>query len=103
MELHAARVGCASPPPAPCTLPEIPRVTVGDGVDCPAPDSPQTLRVELTQTGRYHVEVVTRAGEEELAAVCWAESGAMEVLIDDARLEDRPTIAVERLDGSACR
>lgn len=102
VELHAARVGCAKPPPAPCTLPDVPRVTVGDGVDCPAADSPQTLRVELMQTGRYHVEVVTLAGEDEVAAVCWGEDDAVELLIDDARLEQMPTIAVEVLDGSAC-
>lgn len=102
VELHATRVGCAKPLPAPCTLPEVPRVTVGEGVDCPTADSPQTLRVELTQTGRYHVEVVTLAGEDELSAVCWGQGGEIELLVDDDQLAQMPTITVEALDGSAC-
>lgn len=102
VRLQATRVGCVNPPPAPCTLPQIPQVVEGDGVDCPATDSPQTLRVEFSQTGRYHVEVVTLAGDEVVSAVCWGEGGEVELLIDDERLQQLPTIDVEILDGSAC-
>jgi hypothetical protein len=102
VELQATRVGCIDPLPAPCTLPEIPRVTVGDGVDCPAAASPEDLRVELTQTGRYHVEVVTLAGDVEASRVCFGEAGEVELLITDARIDGKPTIEVAELDGSAC-
>lgn len=102
VRLQATRVGCENPPPAPCTLPQVPQVVEGDGVDCPAAESSQTLRVEFSQTGRYHVEVVTLAGDEVISAVCWGEDGGVELLIDDERLQQRPTIDVEVLDGSAC-
>lgn len=102
VELHATRVGCIDPPPAPCTLPEVPRATVGEGVECPANASPQALRVELTQTGRYHVEVLTLAGEAEVSRVCFAEAGDPELLITEARINGKPTIAVAELDGSPC-
>ena len=102
VELHATRVACIDPLPAPCTLPEIPRVTVGEGVDCPAAASPEDLRVELTQTGRYHVEVVTFAGTIEASRACFGEAGEVELLITDARIDGKPTIEVAELDGSAC-
>jgi hypothetical protein len=102
VELHATRFACIDPLPAPCTLAEPPRPTVGEGVGCPAATSPEVLHVELTQTGRYHVEVLTLAGEAEVSRVCFGEGGAVELLVDDARLADKPTIEVERLDGSPC-
>lgn len=102
VELHATRVACINPPPAPCTLPATPRPTVGEGVDCPAEASPQSLRVELEQTGRYHVEVLTLAGETELQRVCHGENGETELLITAERLDAKPTLMVDPLDGSAC-
>jgi hypothetical protein len=103
VELHATRVGCIDPPPAPCTLPDPPRATVGEGIDCPAASSPLDLRVELTQTGRYHVEVLTLAGESEVSRVCFGEAGDPELLINDARLNGKPTIVLAQLGGSSCR
>jgi len=102
VELQATRVGCIDPPPAPCTLAEPPRPVVGEGLECPVDASPQTLRVELTQTGRYHVEVTTLAGEDEVSRVCFGEGGEVELLINEARLNGKPTIDVTELDGSAC-
>jgi len=102
VELQATRVGCIDPPPAPCTLPEELRPVVGDGLECPVDASPQELAVELTQTGRYHVEVVTLAGEADLSRVCFGEAGETELLITEARLNGKPTIDVAELDGSPC-
>lgn len=102
VELQATRVACIDPPPAPCTLPEPPRPLVGEGVDCPAAASPQELRVELTQTGRYSVEVLTLAGESEVSRVCYGEGGEAELLITEARLNAKPTLEVAELDGSPC-
>ena len=102
VELWATRVGCIDPPPSPCTLAEPPRPVVGEGLECPADASPQALRVELTQTGRYHVEVVTLAGEDEVSKVCFGEAGEVELLITEARLNSKPTIEVAELDGSPC-
>jgi hypothetical protein len=102
VELHATRVGCIDPPPAPCTLPEVPRPIVGEGLDCPAAPSPQALRVELTQTGRYHVEVLTWAGEDEVSRVCFGEDGEVELLITEAYIDGKPTLEVDELDGSSC-
>jgi hypothetical protein len=103
VELHATRVGCIDPPPAPCTLADPPRPKVGEGLDCPAAASPHDLRVELTQTGRYHVEVLTLAGEAEVSRVCFGEAGEPELLITEARINGKPTIEVAALDGSPCR
>lgn len=102
VELHATRIGCKNPPPAPCTLPNPPRPTVGEGFDCPADGSPQTLRVELTQTGRYHVEVLTMAADAELSRACWGEGGQVELLVTEEHLDDKPTFVVEPLDGTPC-
>jgi hypothetical protein len=102
VELHATRVACIDPPPSPCTLPEPPRPTVGEGLNCPAAASPQALSVELTQTGRYHVEVLTLAGEAEVSRVCFGEGGEAELLITEARINGKPTLDVDELDGSAC-
>jgi hypothetical protein len=102
VELQATRVACIDPLPSPCTLPEIPRPIVGEGVDCPAAASPEGLRVELTQTGRYHVEVVTFEGDVESSRVCFGEAGEVELLITDERIDGKPTIEVDALDGSAC-
>ncbi len=102
VELHATRFSCINPPPAPCTLPDPPRPVVGEGIDCPAAASPQELRVELTQTGRYHVEVLTLAGSDELSRVCYGEGGEVELLITEARINAKPTLEVAELDGSGC-
>jgi hypothetical protein len=102
VELHATRVACIDPPPSPCTLPEPPRPVVGEGLDCPAAAPAQALRVELTQTGRYHVEVLTLAGEDELSRVCWVEGDDVQLLITEARLDDKPTIEVAERDGAPC-
>lgn len=102
VELHATRVGCVNPPPAPCTLPNPPRATVGDGVDCPGDASPQSLQVELSQAGRYHVEVLTLGGTDELRRVCFGEDGDDELLVDEARFEAKPTVTVAVLDGLPC-
>ncbi len=100
VELHATRVGCVNPPPAPCTI--APRPTVGEGVDCPPDDSPVDLGVELTQAGRYEVEVVTLAGEDELFASCWGEDGGTEMFVDDERFAANPTIEVTLVEQSPC-
>lgn len=102
VELHATRVACIDPPPSPCTLPEPPRPVVGEGVDCPADASPQELHVELTQTGRYDVEVLTLTGAGEVSRVCFGEAGEAQLLITEARLNAKPTIEVAELDGSPC-
>jgi hypothetical protein len=102
VELQATRVGCIDPPPAPCTLPEVPRTVLGEGLECPAGASPQALQVELDQTGRYHVEVLTLAGEDEVSRVCFGEAGEVELLVTEARLNSNPTIEVLELDGSPC-
>jgi len=101
VELHATRFGCVNPPPAPCTIAEPLRPTVGEGVDC-AGASVQDLRVELTQAGRYRVEVVTLGGEDSLFASCWGEAGETELLVDDERFAANPTIEVELVQQSAC-
>lgn len=102
VELHATRVGCVDPPPAPCTLPEVPRPVVGEGVDCPPEGSPQNLRIELELAGRYQVEAVTLAGETELARVCYGFGGESELLVTEAEIAGNSVLVVAPLDGSPC-
>ncbi len=103
VELWASRVGCVNPPPSPCTVPNPPRPEVGTGVDCPATgETAVELEVELPQAGRYHVAVVTLAGTDEQARVCFGEDGMVELLVDDMRFADNPTIAVSDLGTSTC-
>ncbi|MEM7154079.1 MAG: hypothetical protein AAF799_14610 [Myxococcota bacterium] len=101
VELHATRVGCVNPPPAPCTVTEPPRSDAGEGVDCPAAAS-ETLYVEIPMAGRYHFEAVTLAGEEELSRECYGRDGEAEVLVTADEIEQNVMVAVESLDGSAC-
>lgn len=102
VELHATRVGCVNPPPAPCTLPNPLRATIGDGVDCPADSSPVTLRVELEAAGRYHVEVVSVAGDDVLGRVCHGVDAQAELLVESDAFDSLPTIEVTSLGGAAC-
>jgi len=102
VELQGTRVACIDPPPAPCTVPNPPRPTLGTSVMCPAASSPMELQVELTAEGRYHVEVVSWAGTTEQSRVCWGETDDVEVLITEARINGKPTIEVMELDGEPC-
>lgn len=100
--LRAARTGCVDPPPAPCTLPEVPRPIDGTQAACPPEGSPQTLRVELEVAGRYQVEAVTFAGETELSRVCYGFGGETEVLVTQAEIDGNSVIVTAALDGSPC-
>jgi len=102
VELHATRFACVNPLPAPCTVPDPPRPTVGDGVDCPSTDSAQTLRVELTSAGRYHVELVTFTGDAELSRICHGIGGEAELLVTDEQFDDDMIFDLSVLDGSSC-
>lgn len=101
VELHATRIGCENPPPAPCTLPDPPRAEIGDGVDCPSTSSPVTMRVELVSTGRYNVELVTFAGETELSRVCQGIDSS-ELLVTEEQIAADATIEVVALSDHAC-
>ncbi len=102
VELLASRVGCVQPLPAPCTATNPPVPMVGTVVDCPSTDAAAQLSVELSQAGRYHLAVVTRAGEDELVRACVGEGGEVEMLVDDDRFADNPTIMASDLGTAAC-
>lgn len=101
VELHATRVGCVNPPPAPCTVADPPREDIGLVVDCPASAS-RTFYVELPMAGRYHVELVTYGGEEELARECYGRDGEAELLVTAEEIDGNANVSVESIDGSAC-
>lgn len=102
VELWATRIGCVDPPPAPCTLPEVPRPIAGESVDCPPPGSPVTLRVELEQAGRYQVEAVILDGDTELSSICYGFAGDAEVLVTEAEIDDNSVVITAPLDGQPC-
>ncbi|MEX1364459.1 MAG: hypothetical protein AB1Z98_15140 [Nannocystaceae bacterium] len=102
VELQATRVGCVDPPPAPCTLPEVPRPVIGEAASCPPEGSPQNLRVELDNAGRYQVEVVTFEGELEQSRVCYGFAGESELVVTEAEIAGNSVFVVAPLDGSPC-
>jgi hypothetical protein len=94
LQLVATRIGCVKPPPSPCTLPDPPTRYLGTLVECPANETALPLRVGVEQTGRYHVEsVLSLEGGTEIRE-CYREGDELEVIIDDGRLANRPTITV---------
>src|SRR5690606_10216884 len=95
----ATRVACAKPPPSPCTLPDPPSSFTGTVIDCPANDVSAALRVGVNQTGRYHVETVLELEDGSELRECYAEGDSIEVIIDDGRLANRPTIEVASMGG----
>ena len=97
----ATRIGCVRPPPAPCTLPDPPKQYAGTAVDCPSSDTALPLRVGVDQTGRYHVESVLVLEDGSERRDCHREGGEVEVIIDDGRLANRPTIEVSP-SGQPC-
>lgn len=99
---RATLIGCVDPPPAPCTVPEPPRVYMSDAVECPADSSSETLRVEVALPGRYNVEVVAAAADGSESAQCWSDSSETEVIVDEAAFDDNPTIDTSALGSGPC-
>jgi hypothetical protein len=98
----ATRVGCVRPPPSPCTLPDPPKTYVGTVVACPSTDAASTLQVAVDQTGRYHVETVLALEDGTEQRECYGEGGGeVEVIIDDGRLANRPTLVLSAM-GHPC-
>lgn len=102
VELQATRTGCVSPAPAPCTLPNPLRTTIGDAVDCPAADSPATLNVDLTAAGRYSIELVGLEGEDERVRMCQGIDAERELLVTDEAFEASETFVVTLIDTNPC-
>jgi hypothetical protein len=97
----ATRVGCLKPPPSPCTLPDPPTRYTGTVIDCPASEGDVTLQVGVPQTGRYHVETVLAHEDGTQVRECYVDGDTVEVIVDDGRLANRPTIEVSPL-GHPC-
>ena len=88
VELRAELTGCVNGPPAPCTLPNPPKVVVGDGVTCPTSQSTVTLGVDVTFAGRYRVYPVTIFTDlAEAPGTCFAEQGSLEIVVDTEAIE----------------
>jgi len=100
--LRATRIGCVSPPPAPCTLPTVAKTFEGETVACPSMETSDVMRVELPQTGRYFIDLVHTAADGTETARCYAEDGEAELIIDDERLAANPTIVAEKLGANPC-
>lgn len=81
VQLIATRVGCESPPPAPCTLPAEPRSVDGDVFTCPNTDPSTLLGVEVELGGRYQVQTVVEYTTGETEARCHTAGGDPEVLV----------------------
>lgn len=100
--LRATLVGCVSPPPAPCTLPDPPRVYDGDTVACPATETAATMRVQIEQAGRYHVELAAVAADGTETAQCYAEADDADLIVEKEALDTNPTIAATPLGSGGC-
>lgn len=103
VELQATRVGCVSPPPAPCTLPNPLRTTIGDAVTCPADASPVTLSVDITMAGRHAIELVGWEGEMERVRMCHSIDAERELLVDNEAFDAGEMFSVTLLDTDPCQ
>ncbi len=87
VRLIARRVGCASAPPAPCTLPAEPPTIEGDVFTCPNTDPSTLMGVEVGQAGRYEVQTVIEFTTGESEARCNAQGGDPEIVVPEAAVE----------------
>lgn len=102
IEARARRVGCESPPPAPCTLPAIPVDILGDKATCPISDPNVRLGVTIDDPGRYLVDTVARRDGDDPITSCFAATPmATEVLVTTVDLEIRAEKSLMPL-GVAC-
>ena len=97
VQLVARRVGCESPPPAPCTVPVDPPAIGGDTFTCPNTDPSTLLGVELEQGGRYEVQTVIEFTTGETEVQCNALGGDPEIVVP---AEDVEAGAVQMLDDT---
>lgn len=95
VRLVARRIGCESPPPAPCTLPANPPTIEGDRRACPITDPTLLLGVEVDQAGRYEVQTEVEFTTGDTEARCHTLGGDPEVLVP---AEDVEAGAVRMLD-----
>ncbi len=103
LSLRATRINCEQDPPPPCTLPKDPYETAfGDTRDCEKPTQTSTkMYLDLEQSGRYLIEVVTITESGEVSA-CYGQGGGVETLITSAQLEARETVEISSLGGGPC-
>lgn len=87
VQLVARRVGCESPPPAPCTVPVNPPAIEGDTFTCPNTDPSTLMGVEVDQGGRYAVQTVIEFTTGETEVRCNALGGDPEIVVPAADVE----------------
>ncbi len=103
LSLRATRINCEQDPPPPCTLPKDPYETsFGDTRDCEKPTQTSTkMYLDLEQSGRYLIEVVTLTDSGEVGA-CYGVDGGVETPITSAQIEARETLKISSLGGGPC-
>ena len=95
VQLVARRVGCESPPPAPCTVPVNPPAIGGDTFTCPNTDPSTLLGVELEQGGRYQVQTVIEFTTGETEVQCNALGGDPEIVVSAEDVEAGIVLALD--------
>ncbi len=95
VQIVARRIGCESPPPAPCTVPVNPPAIEGDVFTCPNTDPSRLLGVEVTQAGRYVVETLATVTAAEPDVTCYGLDGAAEIVVPADDVEAGATIMLD--------
>ena len=101
VQLVARRVGCESPPPAPCTVPVSPPTIEGDRFTCPNTDPSRLMGVEVEQGGRYEVQTVIEFTTGESEVLCNALGGDPEIVVPAEDVEAGSVLTLDD-DPVAC-
>ncbi len=99
LAFEATRFACVGG--GPCTIPDPPTPIQGTTVACPTDAGEMLFSIELTQGGRYHVELVATLPNGSTVRDCYSADGSDEVVVGTAEVNSGATITVMST-GSAC-
>lgn len=99
LQFTATRFACVSA--GPCTVGNPPTPIIGDTEICPSDAGERTFTVELTQGGRYHVELVATLSNGTTIDTCYSNDGSQEVVVGNAEIDSGAVITVTPV-GGAC-
>ena len=98
IQFTATRFACVSA--GPCTVGNPPTPIIGTTVTCPSDAGERTVSVELTQGGRYHVELVATLSNGTTIDTCYSNDGSQEVVVGTAEIDSGAVITVTPVGGS---
>lgn len=102
LQLQATLVGCEPGPPAPCTLPSERPVVEGDRATCPITDPIRLMGVDITEPGRYQIDLVVQLTTGESSTECFeGPDEATEIAVTEDDLDAGATITVAAT-GAPC-